>query len=139
MDKVPFDITLSGMIKIDAGKITLTIDKAQTTVDLEPSTKSDARFFLRKGQTLFDIVLNTAQEFVASEGQELRFSAADLYHLALDKYPHLKRNSWTSHVIASAPNHPSYNHFATKKNYFRYLGDGTYKLEDMYIGDEDDK
>jgi hypothetical protein len=51
----------------------------------------------------------------------------------------MKRNSWAGHVIASAPNHPSYNHFATKKDYFRYLGNGTYKLEDRYLKDEVDE
>jgi len=107
MKEIPFNISVSGLIKIDAGKITISLSGARTTIRLDPSSTSDARSFLRKGQTLFDIILKTAQDFVASGGKDTRFSAAELYHLALDKYPYLKRDSWASHVIASAPDHPS--------------------------------
>lgn len=87
-------------------------------------------------QNLFDIILKTAQDFVVSGGKDARFSAADLYHLGLDKYPYLKRNSWTSHVIASAPNHPSQRHYGVRKDYFVYEGKGTYKLKPEYIPDK---
>ncbi len=133
MQTIPFAISLSGIIKIGAGKVTIAIGKAQTTVDLVPSPRSDARLFLRKGQTLFDIILDTAREFVASEGQQAQFSAAQLYYLALDEYPNLKRNSWTAHVMASAPNHPSHRHFSVRKDYFEYLGRATYRLRPKYL------
>lgn len=133
MQEIPFSLTLTGTIKIDSGKITLSIGKSQATVDLELSRKSDARLFLRKGETLFDLILSTARDYVAVEGQQARFSAAELYHRALDKYPHLKRNSWTAHCMASAPSHPSYRHFSVRKDYFTYEGEGTYTLKPEYL------
>ena len=134
MQEIPFTISLRGLVRVDADKITLSLRSARTTVNLETSSKSNARSFLRKGQNLFDIILKTAQDFVASQGEDTRFSAADLYHLALDKYPYLKRNSWTSHVIASAPNHHSQRHYGVKRDYFDdYEGKGTYKLKPEYI------
>jgi transposase InsO family protein len=57
---------------------------------------------------------------------------------ALKEYPELKRNSWAAHVIASAPDHPSHDHFPTKKDYFRYLGEGSYKLDTRYITIDED-
>jgi hypothetical protein len=86
-----------------------------------------------KGQNLFDIILKTAQDFVAREGPDTRFSAADLYHLALEKYPYLKRNSWTSHVIASSSSHPSQKHYGVKRDFFIYERNGTYKLNPEYL------
>ena len=133
MQKIPFAISLSGTIKIDAGKITIAIGKAQTTVDLEPSPRSDARLFLPKSQTLFDVILDTAREFVASEGQRATFSAAQLYYMALEKYPNLKRNSWAAHVMAATPTHSSHRHFSVRKDYFEYLGRATYRLRPKYL------
>ena len=138
MQEVPFTICLTGRIKIDAGKITLSIGKAQTVVDLEPSRSSDARLFLPKGETLFDLVLETAKAFVTSEGQPT-FSAADLYHCALERYPNLKRNSWAAHVMAASPAHSSYRHFSVRKDYFDYQGKGTYRLKPRYLPMEDEE
>jgi hypothetical protein len=133
MQEIPFTISLRGLVRVDAGKITVSLRSARTTINLETSSKSDARSFLEKGQNLFDIMLKTAQDLVASEGKDTRFSAADLYHLALEKYPYLKRNSWTSHVIASASNHPSQKHYGVKKDFFLYEGKGTYRLKPEYL------
>ena len=133
MQEIPFTISLRGLVRVDTDKITISLGSTRTTVNLEPSSKTDARSFLRKGQNLFDIILKTAQDFVASEGKDTRFSAADLYHLALGRYPYLKRNSWTSHVIASASNHPSQRHYGVKKDFFLYEGNGTYRLNPEYL------
>jgi hypothetical protein len=81
---------------------------------------------------LFDIVLETAQELVRRTPAN-KFSAAQLYGAALGRYPTLKRNSWGSHIIASAANHPSQRYYGSKRDYFRYLGDGTYSLKDTYL------
>jgi hypothetical protein len=133
MKELPFIISLRGLVRVDAGKITISLNSTRAIVNLEPSSRIDARSFLVKGQNLFDIVLKTAQDLVASEGKDSRFSAADLYHLALEKYPYLKRGSWTSHVIASAPNHPSQHHYGVKKDFFLYEGKGTYRLKPEYL------
>ena len=133
MQEIPFSISLRGLVRVGTDKITISLDSARTTINLEPSSKNDARSFLERGQNLFDIILKIAQDFVASEGEDIRFSAADLYHLALEKYPFLKRGSWTSHVIASAPDHPSQKHYGVKKDFLLYEGNGTYKLKPEYI------
>lgn len=136
MNEMPFTISLRGRVRVGTDKITISIDSARTTINLEPSSKTDARSFLGRGQNLFDIILSTARELVASEGVDARFSAADLYHLALDKYPYLKQNSWTSHVIASAPDHKSQKHYGVRRDFFIYEGRGTYKLKPEYIPDK---
>jgi hypothetical protein len=136
MDEIPFNIPITGTVKIENKSITITINQAETTIDLSLIPRK--RVSLLKGQTLFDIVLETARSLVKSSGHN-RFTAAELYHEGLIRHPDLKRNSWAGHVIASAPNHPSYNHFATKKDYFRYLGEGTYKLDSKYLRDENNE
>jgi hypothetical protein len=131
MQEIPFTVPVSGVVRIDEGSITITINRAETTVSFEPHEKQE-RISLEKGRTLFDILLETAKELVRRT-KENRFSAAKLYGVALERYPTLKRNSWGSHVIASAANHPSQRYYGSKRDYFRYLGDGTYRLKDMYL------
>jgi hypothetical protein len=131
MQELPFNISVTGTIRIEDKTLTVTINRSETTLDLETIPKSRGRISLKKGKTVFDIVLQAAQR-VVEISQQNRFSAAEIYHKALEEYPDLKRNSWSGHVIASAPNHPSYDHFGTKKDYFRYLGNGMYKLESRY-------
>jgi hypothetical protein len=136
MDEISFNIPITGTLRFDKKSITITINQAETTLDLSLIPRK--RVSLLKGQTLFDIVLETARHFVKSSKRN-RFTAAELYHEGLKTHPDLNRNSWAGHVIASAPNHPSYGHFATRKDYFRYLEEGTYKLDNTYLGDEDNE
>ena len=132
MQEIPFSIPLSGTARFDEGSITITINRMETTISFEPYKKQE-RISLEKGRTLFDIILETAQELV-KRTNENRFSAAQLYGVALESIPTLKRNSWGSHVIASASSHPSQRYYGSKRDYFRYLGDGTYSLKDIYLG-----
>jgi hypothetical protein len=135
MKEIPFAIPLSGTIKIEEDSITIILNPAEITLDVPKSSK---RVALEKGETVFDIVLETAKRLVDSKGQN-RFTGAELYHEALREHPDLKRNSWAVHVIASAPDHSSYNHFGTKRDYFKYLGEGSYMLATRYlIGDKGD-
>ena len=136
MNELSFNIPLSGTISVENNKLTITINQSETTLDLTALTKK-RRISLNKGQTVFDIVLQAAQRVVEANKRN-RFSAAELYHEALKEYPDLKRNSWSGHIIASAPNHPSYDHFATKKDYFKYLGNGIYKIDNRYLKIEED-
>jgi len=135
MQEIPFSIPVSGVVRIDEGSITITINRAETTINFEPP-KKEKRISLEKGRTLFDIVLETAQELVRRT-KENRFSAVQLYGVAMERYPTLKRNSWTSHVIASAPNHTSHKHYGSRRDYFRYLGDGAYSLNSKYTKVDD--
>jgi hypothetical protein len=132
MQEILFSIPISGIARIDEGSITITINRAETAISFEPQQKQE-RISLEKGRTLFDVVLETAQELVRKT-DENRFSAAQLYGLAMERYPTLKRNSWGSHVIASAANHPSQRYYGSRRDYFRYLGDGTYSLNLKYMG-----
>lgn len=132
MQEISFSIPVSGTIRIDEGSITITVNKAETTINFRPPIQKQERISLEKGKTMFDIVLETAQHFL-EESDEGLFSAAAIYHEALEKHPNLKRNSWASHVIACAPNHPSHKHYGSRRDYFRYLGDGTYSLNIKYL------
>jgi hypothetical protein len=134
MDEISFDIPITGTLRIENKSITIIINQAATTIDLTAIPRK--RVSLLKGQTLFDVVLETARNLVKSSKRN-RFTAAELYHEGLKTHPDLNRNSWAGHVIASAPNHPSYSHFATRKDYFRYLEEGTYKLDSRYLRDKD--
>ncbi|MFC1980464.1 hypothetical protein ACFLVS_06490 [Chloroflexota bacterium] len=109
----------------------LTVGEYRLTLKIEgPEVKPSGRLQLEAGQTLFDLVLEAAQTFI-KDIEQREFSAADLYHIAREKHPDLdlRRNSWNSHVMSSAPNHPSYRHYTSHRNYFRYHGRGKYSLE----------
>jgi hypothetical protein len=131
MQEIPFSLPVSGVIKVDEDSIIITINGAETILNFQPPKKQE-RISLGKGRTVFDIVLETALQEIRRT-KENRFSAAQLYGVALERYPELKRNSWVGHVIASAPNHSSHQHFGAKRDYFRYLGNGTYSLKNTYL------
>ena len=135
MQEIPFSIPVSGVVRISDGSITITINRAETSINFEPSPGKKERISLEKGTTLFDIVLETAQELVRTT-DENRFSAAQLYGRAIQRYPTLKRNSWAAHVIASAPNHTSHKHYGAKRDYFSFIGPGQYRLNDNYMSDK---
>jgi len=132
MQEIPFSLPVTGIIRIEEGSISITINRAETIINFQPPQKQE-RISLGKGRTVFDIVLETAQEAVRRTKKN-RFSAAQLYGVALERYPELKRNSWVSHIIASAPNHTSHQHYGTKRDYLRYFGNGSYSLNPKYMG-----
>jgi hypothetical protein len=131
MQEIPFSIPITGVVKINKGSISIIVNRTETAINFEPQ-KKEGRILLEKGRTLFDIVLEIAQELVRSTNENL-FSAAQLYNTAVEKYPSMKRNSWSSHIIAAAENHPSQRFYGSKRDYFRYLGDGKYSLKDVYL------
>jgi hypothetical protein len=132
MREVPFSIPVSGVIRIDGDEVTITVNRADTVVTLGPEVKLGGRRSIESGKSMFDIILETARDIVQREGVN-RFSAPDLYHEALMTYPDLKRNSFTSRVIASTPNHSSYKHYASKRDYFSRIAPGIYTLENKYL------
>ena len=127
MQEISFSIPLSGVIRIDEDSVTVTVNRAEAIIHLEPRPKKEERISLERGRTMFDLVLEAAKNVIREEGVN-QFSAAELYHEVLRQHPGLKRNSWTSHVIACAPNHPSFRHYTSKRNYFTYMGKGLYRL-----------
>jgi hypothetical protein len=119
------------IISVDGNTLFLKIGEYRLSLKVEgPEAKPARRLQLQAGQTLFDLVLEAAKTFV-KDFREKEFTAADLYHLAREKHPDLdiRRNSWNSHVMSSAPNHASYRHYTSHRDYFRYLGRGKYSLE----------
>jgi hypothetical protein len=134
MQEIPFSIPVSGIIQIGEGSITVIVNRAETSISFEPVEEETGRLSLGKGRTLFDVILETAIE-VAKGSITEPFSAAELYHNALERHPKLKRGTWNSHMIASAPNHPSYKHHGSHRDYFRYAGDGQYRLDPKYVLD----
>ena len=131
MREVPFSIPVSGVIRVDGDEVTITVNRADTIVSLGPEVRLGGRISFESGKTMFDIILETAREVVKRKGVN-RFAAPELYAEALGKYPGLKRNSFTSRVIASTPNHSSYKHYTSNRDYFSHIGPGLYELNDRY-------
>lgn len=129
MSEVAFSIPVTGTIRIEDNSLVIKVNEAAITMKLEMADKVGGKLKLERGKTLFDIVLDVAKTWAAESGTS-QFTAAELYHLARDKYPdlNLKRNSWGAHVIACAPDHPSYKNYTSKRNYFTYMGNGRYRL-----------
>ena len=124
-------IPVNDIISTEGNSLTIKVGEYLLTLKIEgPEVKPTGRLQLERGKTLFDLVLDAARTFV-KETRENEFSAADLYHVAFERNPvlSLRRNSWNSHVMSSAPNHPSYRHYTSHRNYFRYHGGGKYSLE----------
>ena len=131
MREISFSIPVSGVIHIDGDVVTITINKADTIVTLGPEVRLGGRISFESGKTMFDIILETAQELVRQKRVN-RFSPPELYAEAIEKYPQLKRNSFISRIIASTPNHSSYKHYKSNSDYFTYTGPGLYELNDRY-------
>ena len=131
MAEAIFTIPVTGTISIERDSITIRIKESILTVKIEgKEAGGEKRLQMERGRTLFDIVLDTAKTFIEETGED-KFSAADLYHMAVERNPGLsiKRNSWGAHVVSSASNHPSYHHYTARRRYFRYLGKGKYSIE----------
>lgn len=123
---IPVKVTLSA----SGGYLKVRVQSSVVLVKMEEIGASGERLKLESGRTLFDLVLEAARTFVV-EFNVREFTAADLYHVAVEKHPelNLRQNTWASHVVGSAPNHPSYGHHTAHRKYFRYLGRGKYSLD----------
>jgi len=135
MKEIPFSLAISGVVKVYEESIVITVNRTETVVRVELETKSRGRISFGEGRNMFDSVLEAAMAIVSESGAN-RFTAAELYHKALERYPDLKRNSFAGHVIASAPDHPSHQHFGVKRDYFSYRRNGWYRLNARYIQEE---
>lgn len=133
MSEVAFSIPVTGTIQIQGNSLVIKITEATINLKLDMANEIGGKLKLERGKTLFDIVLDTAKSWVEESGTS-QFTAAQLYHSALDRYPelNLKRNSWGAHVISSAPDHPSYRNYTSKRSYFTYMGKGLYRLSAHY-------
>ncbi len=132
MKEVPFSIPVSGVVRIDGDSIIVVVNKAETNISLTPETRVGKHVSLEPGKTMYDIILEAAREVIKKKGVN-QFSAPELYHEALEKYPELRRNSFMTRVIACTPNHSSYRHYTSNRDYFSYIGPGLYWLNDRYM------
>jgi hypothetical protein len=137
MQELNFSITINLSLTLKENKARLNIKN----VDLMPAVVSlpyhlnshDGKAKSRTGKkTIHDIILQTAKKYVIDAGQN-EFTGAKLFNLALIEHPSLKRNTFAAQVIAAAPNHPSHRHYPNRKNYFTYLGKGSYRLNRQYL------
>jgi len=131
MAEATFTIPVTATVSIEGSSVTVKVLESLLTVKIEGLEAGPGkRLHLGRGKTMFDLVLDAARAYVRDTG-ESEFSAADLYHIALAEHPELelRRNSWGSHIVASAANHPSYRHYTSRHRYLRYLGKGRYSLE----------
>lgn len=134
MREVPFSIPLTGLVHIDGDTVAIIINRAETNISFSEMTWGK-RIGLEPGKTTYDIILEAARELVQRKGFN-RFSAPELYSVAREKYPQLKRNSFVSRVVACTPDHPSYKHYASTRDYFSHLGQGLYWLNKKYMPDK---
>ena len=136
MTQIDFAIKLNFSLYLDETTISLSVKNVElhpAMVTLPNALQVDKYVTPKKDKgkkTLHEIVEETAREFVAKTGKN-EFSAADLLRLAREKYPDLNPRSFRAHVIAAAPEHPSWKHYPNRKNYLIYLGKGKYKLREV--------
>jgi hypothetical protein len=131
MKELPFSIPVSGIIRMDGDLVTIIVNRAETNISLETGAPPGKRLSLEAGKTMYDVILEAAREVVRRKGFN-RFSAPELYSMALEKYPELKRASFMSRVIACTPDHPSYKHHKSRRDYFSHIGVGLYRLNEQY-------
>jgi hypothetical protein len=134
MREVHFSIPLTGLVHIDGDTVAIIINRAETNISFSEVTRGK-RMGLESGKTTYDVILEAARELVQRKGFN-RFSAPELYSVAREKYPQLKRNSFVSRVVACTPDHPSYKHYASTRDYFSHLGQGLYWLNEKYMPDK---
>lgn len=139
MQEIPFSVPVSGVIKIDNGLVMVTINRSETVISFNPEPPiENIRKTLGRGKTTFDVILEAAHEFIRRNGFN-RFSVSELYDIALEKYPGLKKGSFTSRMVASAPNHPSFKHNVSTRNFLIHMVKGIYRLEESYLAKPEGK
>lgn len=132
MTDIPFSVPLTGVIRLDGNAITIIVNRTATHISLETGVKSSDRMVFEPGTTMFDIMLESANELLKRKTYN-RFTGADLFEIAREKYPDLKKRSFMSRLTAATPNHPSYKHHLSKRDYFSRIAPGIYTLRDAYI------
>ena len=132
MQEIPFTVPLSGIVRINDGEITIVVNRMETSLSFAVEAATAKRTILEEGVTLNDIVLEAAKKIVLEKGFN-RFHPSEIFHAAIEKHPGIKRNSFMSRVVACTPDHPSYKHFASHRDYFVYGGKGLLMLKGQYV------
>lgn len=143
MQEIDFSITINLSLTLKENKASINIKN----VDLTPAvvslpTQYDSHYRTAstgaEKKTIHEIMLQTAKNYVLDSGQN-KFTGAKLFNLSRLEHPRLKRNTFAAQVIAAAPNHPSQRHYPNRKDYFNYLGKGSYELNQKYLEISTDK
>lgn len=132
MKEIPFSVPVTGIIRINGNIITVIVNRTSTNVSLETGTESPQRMVFEPGTTMFDILLESAREFLRRKTYN-RFTGPALFDIAREKYPDLKKRSFMSRLTAATPNHPSYKHHLSQRDYFSRIAPGIYTLENQYL------
>ena len=132
MKEIPFSIPVTGIIRINGNVITVIVNRAVTNVTLDPVEESPERTVFEPGKTMFDIILESAQERLRRKEYN-RFTGLDLFAIARETYPGLNKRSFMSRLTAATPNHPSYKHHLSHRDYFQRIVTGIYSLEYQYL------
>lgn len=135
MREIAFSVPVSGVIRLDGNSVTVIVNRASTNVLLDMGTESPERTVFEPGTSMFDLLLASAQEFLRRKKHN-RFSGLQLYEIAREKYPGLNKRSLMTRLTAATPNHPSYHHHISHKDYFSRIAPGIYSLEDKYLPDK---
>jgi hypothetical protein len=120
---------------VDGGEITLVVNAMETSLSFAIEAATARRTLFPEGPTLSEIALEAAREIVLIKGYN-RFHAAEIFHKALEKHPGIKRNSFMSRIVACTPDHPSNKHFASRRDYFLYGGNGILMLNKEYMAEK---
>lgn len=131
MKEIPFSIPVSGVVWINGESVKIIVNKAETIISLQSETLPSKGTSLEPGKTLYDVILETAREVIRIKGFN-RFTAPELYHKALETYSGLNRGSFMSRVVACTPNHSSYKHYISNRDYFSRIGSSFYQLNEQY-------
>jgi hypothetical protein len=135
MQEIPFSIPVTGILRMDGSVITVIVNRTATRVILETGKEAPERTIFEHGTTMFDILLESAREYVNRKTYN-RFTGPDLFAVAREKYPDLKKRSFMARLTAATPNHPSYKHHLSHRDYFSRIAPGVYTLESKYTPKE---
>ena len=135
MKEIPFSIPVTGLIKIDGTSVTIVVNRTSTHVQLETGAESPGRMVFETGTSMFDILLESAQEHIRRKNYN-RFTGQDLFNIALEKYPDLKKRSFLGRLTGATPNHPSYKHQPSQRDYFMRIAPGIFSLVKKYMPEE---
>jgi len=134
LKEISFSIPVNGVIRIDGNIVTIIVNRAVTTVTLDPIDDPPQRTVFEPGTSMFDIILESAQEFINRTGHN-RFTGLNLYDIARETFPSLNKRSFMARMTAATPNHSSYKHHHSRRDYFQRIAPGIYSLEFKYLQD----
>lgn len=135
MREFAFSIPVSGVVRVDENSVLVIVNRAETTISLETGAPQGKRMSFGEGRVMFDVLLESARELIGRKGFN-RFSAPEVYEMALERHPGLKRGSFMARFIASTPDHPSHKHHKSRRDYFSCIGPGLYWLNERYRADK---